>query len=57
MMTKNREGIPSESECLDEDREIALDDNWVEDKDFDKGIQKLKTSDQGDLVETEFTTL
>ncbi len=56
-MTKNREGIPSESECLDEDREIALDDNWVEDKDFDKGIQKLKTSDQGDLVETEFTTL
>jgi hypothetical protein len=56
-MTKDREGIPSEGDCLEEGREIALDDTWTEEKDFDKGIQKLKTSDQGDLVETEYTTL
>ncbi len=56
-MVRNWEGHNPEGDCLDEDLEIVLDDNWVEEKEIDKSRQRAKTQERQDMVGTEFTTL
>lgn len=56
-MAKNWEGLNPEVDNLEEELEIVLDDNWVEEKELDKGRQRPKNPDRPDMVETEFTTL
>lgn len=56
-MTRSMEGYSPEGDCLDDEIEIVLDDNWVEEKELNKGRRRIKTQDRQDQVETEFTTL
>lgn len=56
-MARNWEGHSPEGDCLDEELEIVLDDNWVEEKEIDKSRQRAKTQERQDMLGTEFTTL
>jgi hypothetical protein len=56
-MASNQEGFYPEGECLDDELEIVLDDNWVEEKEIDKSRQRIKKPERPGMVDTEFTTL
>ena len=56
-MTRFKNGSFSDGDILDEDREIVLDDTWVEEKELDKARQRKKSSDSSAIDEAEYTIL
>lgn len=56
-MARNWEGHNPEGDCLDEELEIVLDDNWVEEKELDKSRQRARILDRQETMGDEFTTL